>query len=476
MDCNLKILSFYLPKGIKASLYLPLSLAIVLALNSLAHAIPLAEELSLGRQVHMEIAKEGVLFNDPYVNQYFQSVAAKVLKAAGRQEHPYHFYLILSDSLNAFAVPGGYIYFHTETLNSLENEGQMAAILAHEIAHITSRHFSLRAEKNTTASLASLAGILAGAFLMSQGGHNAGAIGQAMILGSSAGSIQVMLANSRADESEADRKGRSYMVKAGYNPRDMYGAFKIMSEKSFNVSSTIPTYMSTHPGISQRLASTFQDQAGMPPAPKDPTYLAMRDRVLALTAPPERATNIFNGRLAENPSDASALHALGLLSFRTRNLSRAEEYYNRALELMPNNGQYLSDMGDLAFERRKAQDAVNYYSKARQNGDNTPQTNLGLARSYELLGNNQEAARYYDAAVEAADNLFPKALEMAGLFFTTKGDAAKGHYILGNYFLLVGKPKDAAFHFEAAIALPQGAKYTSQVQQLLRDLEDYLKK
>jgi predicted Zn-dependent protease len=436
----------------------------------------LAEEIKLGREVHMEIAKEGMLFDDPYVLRYYQKVCNKLLKVIGPQEQPFQFHLILSDSLNAFAVPGGYIYFHTETFNSLENEGQMAAILAHEIAHITSKHFSLRAEKNAAASLANLAGLIAGAVLMSSGGHNSAALGQAVLMGSAGASVQSMLANSRADESEADRKGRSYMIKAGYNPRDMYGAFKIMNEKSFNISSSIPSYMSTHPGISQRLASTLSDQASAPKAPVDKEYLEIRDRVLALTANTERARNVFMKRLEDDPKDASALHALGLLAVRNMNFSQAEKYYKDALEIIPNKGEYLSDLGNLSFDRRKYDEAVKYFSDALKSGDRTPRTTLGLARSYELLGKNREASINYDAAVESAGNLYPQALEIAGLFFTTKGDQAKGHYILGNYYLQTGRPREAVFHYQETLKLPNSQKYKFRVEQLLRDLDAFMGK
>ena len=465
--------AFFRPAG-RALGFLSGFLALFLAFFPGSLLAGLADEIRLGREVHMEIAKEGVLFDDPYVSQYFQKVAARVLKAAGKQEQPFHFYLILSDSLNAFAVPGGYVYFHTETMISLENEGQMAAILAHEIAHVTSRHFSLRAEKNAAASWASMAGLVAGALLLSSGGHNSTALGQAVLMGSAGASMHAMLANSRADESEADRKGRSYMIKAGYSPRDMYGAFKIMNEKSFSISSSIPTYMSTHPGISQRLASTFADQASAPPAPKDPEYLEARDRVIALTASPERARNIFLSRIKENPGDASAVYGLGLLAMRDKNLSLAEKHYREALELSPGKGEYLSDMGDLAFERRKYEEAARNYSSARKNGDKTPSTILGMARSQELLGKLSEASTSYDQAVEAAGELFPQALEMAGLFFTTKGDLAKGHYILGGYFRQIGRPREALFHYREAVSLPQGSKYKFKADQHIRDLGAYL--
>ena len=130
-------------------------------------------------------------------------------------------------------------------------------------------------------------------------------------------------------------------------------------------------------------------------------------------------------------------------------------------------------MGGLAFERRRYDDAVKYFSEARKSGDRTPQTSLGLARAYELLGKNKEASENYDRAVDAAGALFPEALEMAGLFFTTKGAGAKGHDILGNYFLQTGRPREAAFHFRETLKIPAGSKYKFKVDQFLRDLEPF---
>ncbi|MDR2339773.1 MAG: M48 family metalloprotease [Deltaproteobacteria bacterium] len=459
--------------------YLLASLAILAILVGLfrpgeLHAINQKEELELGRAVHLQIAKDDALFSDPYVNQYFQKVAGRLVRAAPKQSFPFHFYLVKSNTLNAFAVPGGYIYFHTETINSLENEGQMAAILAHEIAHITSRHFSRRAEKSSAMTMASLAGIVAGALLASSGGHNSAALGQAVMLGATGATIQSMLANSRADESEADRKGRDYMLKAGYHPKDMYGAFRIMNEKSFSLSSKIPSYLSTHPGISSRLASTFADQENAPKSPPDPAFLAVRDRVLALTAAPERAINTFQARLKENPADASALHGLGLVATRSNRFQQAEKYFRDALAASPGNGEYLSDLGALYFQLRKPEQALTEYQAALKSGDGTPQTCLGLARTSEILGKTAEAASYYDRAVSAAGENFPPALEAAGTFFMKRGENAKGHFILGNYFIQMGKIKEAVFHYEAALKTP--SPYTAQINQIMRDLEPFTDK
>jgi predicted Zn-dependent protease len=117
--------------------------------------------------------------------------------------------------LNAFAVPGGYIYVNTETIYNLENEGQLAAILSHETAHLTAQHFARRLEGSSTATVASVAAMLAGVLVASRGGGSAGALGPALMMGGAGAGTQALLANSRDDEAEADAKGRDYLVKSG---------------------------------------------------------------------------------------------------------------------------------------------------------------------------------------------------------------------------------------------------------------------
>ncbi|MDR2422097.1 MAG: M48 family metalloprotease [Deltaproteobacteria bacterium] len=458
-----------------------LGLVLLLALCQVAWAEPLLavsqkDELELGRQVHRQLAAQGVLFNDPIVDEYVRQISKKILKVAGPQGFPFHFYVVRSDGLNAFAVPGGYIYMHTETINSLENEGQLAAILAHETAHITSRHFARRQEAGKKASIASLAGILAGALLASGGGggQNAGALGQALMLGSIGASMQAMLANSRADEAEADRKGRDYMIKAGYNPRDMFGAFKIMNERSYHFSSEIPNYLSTHPGLAARMASTFADQAKKPPAAPDPVYAAIKDRVLALSAQTRRARSVFQKRLEANPNDASAIHGLALIAARELNLSQAQELMEKAIKLSPNNAEYLADMGDVALRRRKAEEAAGYYEKARAKDKGLGST-LGLARAYELTKKSKEAGKLYDEAVAMAGEDYPEAQELAGRFFGQNGETAKGHYLLSKYFGNVGQLRQAIFHCQTALREPAGGTYRINCEQNIRDFEQLMK-
>lgn len=429
------------------ALLLTLTVTLSWPLAASADTVTPQKEKEIGQRFHLKVAAADVLLDDPIANKYYKQVASRILKGAGLRPDQYNFYIIRSDGINAFAVPGGYIYMHTETINSLENEGQLASILGHEVAHITSRHYARRMESSSGLTVAYLAAMLAGVLVASQGGKSAGAIGQAIMTGGVGATVSNMMENSREDEAEADAKGRQYLTRAGYNARDMYGAFKIMANKTYQVnpSTSSTTYLSTHPALTSRLATTFKDYENASPAEPDLRYQAFRDRVLALTAEARRVQAIMTKRLESNKQDHSALHALGLLAGRQQNMGSADNLMNQALAIAPNNKEYLADLGDLALRRRKPDDAKKYYERA---GQDNRQVVLGLARSYELLGEKSRAGGFYEKAINMENEPYPEALELGGRFFGSIGQRGKGHYYLGKYFASIGSLKQAVFHFK----------------------------
>ncbi|UQZ91083.1 hypothetical protein C4J81_18400 [Deltaproteobacteria bacterium Smac51] len=463
---------------IKRTLIHLLIFALILPWTLLSPIAASAEEITpkkekeLGQRFHLKMAATGLLLDDPIANKYYKSVTDRIMRGAGLNPDQYQFFIVNSGGINAFAVPGGYIYMHTETIISLENEGQLASIIGHEVAHITSRHFARRVESATTLSMGSLAAILAGALLASRGGGSAAALGQAAIMGGTGATVQAMLANSRDDESEADAKGRQYLTRAGYNPRDMYGAFRIMADRSFQVSAKIPTYMSTHPALTSRLATTFQDYANMAPSPPDARYKAFSDRILALSGEPRRVKTILNKRLAANKEDHSALHGLGLLAEREQNLTKADELMDMALALSPGNKEYLADLGDLNLKRRQVADAKTYFEKA---GQDNRQAVLGLARASELLGDKKRAGTLYDQAIGMEPEAYPEALELAGRFFGQNGQLGKGHYYTALYFASMGNIDKAIFHLKEVGRQPNAGKYKNLAATDLAALEEIKK-
>ena len=176
------------------------------------------DEKALGREIMMEIRADRDYFDDPETVDFLNSVGNRLLAvsedATGMQ---FEFFVVQDPSLNAFAMPGGYIGVHTGLMVAAENESELASVLAHEISHVTQHHIARMIEaqsKNMPLTFAAMAAAL----LAARSNPNA-SVGAMM--GAQAGMIQAELDFTRENEREADRLGIQRLIKSGYDPRAM---------------------------------------------------------------------------------------------------------------------------------------------------------------------------------------------------------------------------------------------------------------
>jgi predicted Zn-dependent protease len=209
------------------------------------------EEVQMGQELAVEVEKEYTIYRDPAVTAYVQSVGERVARVSDRTDIEYHFAVIEKDELNAFAMPGGYIYIYTGLMKDLDDEAQLASVLAHEVGHVTSRH--------STERLTAIYGyqILANLILGENPNFWAGLVSDIF-------STTGMLAYSRKNEYEADMLGTKYASAAGYDPRgmtDLLGKLDAMHDRE---PSKLEELLATHPPTSERLSRVESIVAGMP--------------------------------------------------------------------------------------------------------------------------------------------------------------------------------------------------------------------
>jgi predicted Zn-dependent protease len=206
-----------------------------------AQAISLTteEEIAIGLQSAPQMAQEyGGLYPDEQAQAFVDLVGAKLVNNSIARETPYQYeFHLLADpnTINAFALPGGQIFITYALFSKLENEDQLAGVLGHEVGHVLGRHSAERiANSDFWQTLSQGASVGADA-----GGIVAG-IGQNVLLG-----------NGRGDELESDDLGVRFMIKAGYNPREMIGVMKILKDAAGP--SRVPEFQSTHPDPDNRI-------------------------------------------------------------------------------------------------------------------------------------------------------------------------------------------------------------------------------
>ena len=173
-----------------------------------AHAMSDKQEVELGRQINAEIVQTMGVYNNPELQEYVSSVGQKLAKAGNRPNLEYTFTVLDTEDVNAFAIPGGFIYISRGILPYLSSEAELAAVLGHEIGHVTARHASRQQTQGTLAGIAGIAtAVLTGQPALAQLTNVAG---EAVVRG-----------YGRDMELEADRLGAEYLARTGYDPQAM---------------------------------------------------------------------------------------------------------------------------------------------------------------------------------------------------------------------------------------------------------------
>ena len=206
-------------------------------------------EKMIGEKVYREVQHQLPIAHNAWLEDQLLLVFSNILSQT-QLGQPIGLVLVNDAQINAFAVPGGLFALNTGMITSARNMDEVAGVMAHEIAHVTQRHYSRSQEAFKGQSLLALAGIIVGALVASQADGNAGA---AVMMGSQAALLDNQLSYSRNQEREADRIGMQYMYAAGYNPQSMADYFEVMHRATSQVS-FLPDFWLTHPLTTERMS------------------------------------------------------------------------------------------------------------------------------------------------------------------------------------------------------------------------------
>lgn len=212
----------------------------------------LEKEVALGRQLAMEVDQQSKLITDPFINEFVNRITQNLVLNSDAKV-PFTVKVIDDEVVNAFALPGGFLYVYRGLIEAADNEAEIAGVMAHEIAHVTARHGVEQASKGTLVNYASIPLI----FLGGIGGY---AIQQAAGLAIPLGFLKF----SRGAEREADRLGAQYMWAAGYDPQALATFFEKLQAKDKKKPGTLSKLFSTHPYTGDRITAVNELVAKFP--------------------------------------------------------------------------------------------------------------------------------------------------------------------------------------------------------------------
>lgn len=220
----------------------------------------LEEEYRLGRDFLRSVRRSAPSISDPLLNDYVVNFTHNLAVHSDLQDHRLAFVLIDSPVLNAFAAPGGIIGVNGGLFLNAHTEGEFASVMAHELAHVSQRHFARSVEDAQRRRIPELATLLASVVLMGTGSS----AGPAAVMAAQGRAIENQLRFSRQNEAEADRIGLLTMVNAGYNPDDMAKLFERLMDIS-RFTSRPPEFLLSHP-VTESRVSDARNRANRYPA------------------------------------------------------------------------------------------------------------------------------------------------------------------------------------------------------------------
>jgi len=435
----------------------------------------LDEEYRMGRDFLRSVRRSAPTISDPLLNDYLVNFTHNLAVHSDLQDYRLAFVIIDSPALNAFAAPGGIIGVNGGLFLNAHSEGEFASVIAHELAHVSQRHFARSVEDAQRRRIPELATLLASVVLMGAGSS----AGPAAVMAAQGRAIENQLRFSRQNEAEADRLGLRTLYGAGYNPDDMARLFERLVDMS-RFSSRPPEFLLSHP-VTESRVSDARSRANQYPArsaPDDLEYQLMRARVQVHYEPNKaNAITDFSQRLQNNIDSRNAdglRYGLALSYSDNEQYSRALDLMEQLLAKEPNRITYVTSKADTLISSGQPRQALAYIEHhLRINPANHP---LTMAKADALI-----EIRDYDAAVKVLEAHALRRPDDHDLWYMIAetqgqaGDISKVHQARAEFFILVGDFRSAREQLSYALRIENGRgeniPLISRLRQRITDVE-----
>ncbi|MCG6892400.1 MAG: M48 family metalloprotease [Desulfobacteraceae bacterium] len=435
-----------------------------------ASAITIQEEEELSREFQILVAEHFPFIRDPMVDKYIQGVGKKLAEQFPPQPFSFHFHVIKEDVYNAFATPAGHIYLNSGLITAMDSEDELAGIMAHEMAHVTSRHISEKIERNKKIQIATLAGLAASAFL---GIGGSGELAQAAASTTIAAGQSLVLSYSREDERQADQLGLQVVAAAGYDPAGLMRMLEKIRAKQWYTSNEIPDYLSTHPTSEERLAyiDSYRTRGAESPAERprrgSDDFIRVRTRLSALYGEKEEELRQYKNAVNRKPDDPFAHYGYALALARSGNTDAAVEQMRSALEMRAFDGVLLNDLGRIYFMSGQYEEARNTLEGVVSLDKDSNETRFLLGRTYLQLDRLEAAVTSLEQVASWQPD-YPNVHLYLGNAYGRWGKMARAHYHLGMHYRLAGNPGNALFHLRKAKKLTDDPALLASIESELR--------
>jgi predicted Zn-dependent protease len=410
-----------------------------------------ADEQKLGETFVRQLRRLVEVVDDAQINNYLNDVGSRLASYSDNPEQRFQFFVVKDSSINAFAVPGGFVGVHSGLILMSRSESELASVLAHEIAHVTQRHTARIIEASQRFSLPTLAAMIAAVVIA--GATGSPQLGEAATSALIASNIQMQINFTRTHEREADRVGMRTLARAGFDPRAMPKFFERLQASS-RYYGNVPEFLRTHPVTTDRIAEARDRAIKYPPKYKrdTPRYHLMKAKLLVLTTSNKHKLLKTLTRMLKEKyyrDERATRYALALTLLATRQSNGVQTQINWLLKHDGDRVLYRLLKAKLALLQNNDAKAIRVYEQALRVYPSDKM--LGLEYAEKLLQMNAaQKAKAVLLKISASSN--PHYYRLLASAYQSTGAKAESHLALAEHYYLFGQTRFAVKQLEMALS------------------------
>ena len=438
--------------------------------------LSLDEEFRIGMSVVRGLREQGLIMEDPETDDYIQSLGSRIASQVPDLQRRFRFFVVRDTSINAFALPGGFIGLNQGLITATSNEAQLASVLAHEIAHVTQRHIARAVQARGRQGIASAAALVAAILVgMATGSSDAMQAGIAIAQGTA---MQQQINFTRANEYEADRIGISMLANAGFDPNAMPDFFEILGRRSGLAGIEVPEFLRTHPVTTNRIAETRDRAAQLNPkiVTQSPSYDFIRERIRVLGAEEGSDLRQYYATLADSRTLSPAQrYGEALARSDAGDRSRAVTALRELNAAQPGSPMLQAALGEALADDGRTAEAL----EVLRSGLAVAPRNVALTVRYaEVLLRIGEAKTAHALLLDLFNVVppSPEQIRLTAVAASSAGDTGDAYYYMGEYHISSGDLAMAVKQLELALADPQiSAVQRARFEARMKEVSDVLK-
>jgi predicted Zn-dependent protease len=442
--------------------------------------LTLDDEYHIGLQVMRQLRDEGQIIEDPEATEYLQALGSRIVaQATGDSAQKFSFFFVRDNTINAFALPGGFIGVNYGLVLATRNEAQLAGVLAHEIAHVTQRHIARRVRSQGRQSIATMAAILAAILIGAATGSSDAAMGGVSMAQGAA--MQQQINFTRANENEADRVGMGFLAAAGFDPYGMPDFFETIGRRTAITAqnrNALPEILQSHPVTTNRIAESRSRAAqftDLKQTPESVSYSLTRERLRVLATPAENnVRRYYVDRREQQPQTAGERYGEALASYQAGNSRAALDALTELARAYPQVPMLQSTLGQALMSAGATDESLATFRSALA----LSPRNIPLTMRYaEALLKADQAKTAHAVLLDLFNNVAPtpEQIRFTALAASSAGDTGDAAYYMSEYHIATGNLPLSVNQLEMALAAPDiTAVQRSRFQARLDEVREVL--